>query len=71
MTEGEDTALDILMSILMASVSKPQGITKTDILMILSSYNQAALYDLAEATEQAENEETTQADLGPPPMASS
>lgn len=46
MLDIESEASDILMSILMMSAEKPDGITKADIIGILATYGQEGLYDL-------------------------
>lgn len=69
---ANDQALDILMSILMASARAPNGLTKSDILNLLATYEQTELYELCQAAEYAEEpdtvvpEEVDPPDIGPP-----
>lgn len=76
MLDSESTASDILMSILMLSAEKPDGITKAEIIGILATYGQAGLYDLcadedvlAEDIEVAEDVPKTNPDNEVQPSA--
>lgn len=66
--EDSDT-LEILMSILMLSAQKPDGITKDEILTVLATYGQTALYELCadqEMHEEDEDEDEPERELEPP-----
>lgn len=56
--QGQETdALEILMSILMLSAQKPLGITKDEILTLLATYGQTALYELCADQEMQDDED--------------
>lgn len=52
--QKQDHASEILMSILMASSQKPDGLPKSDIMDILAAYDEVELYELCEAAESVE-----------------
>ena len=61
-SDDEQSALDVLMSILLLSAEKPDGITKEDILGVLAQYGQVELYGMCEAAavDDAAQEEAAQ-----------
>jgi hypothetical protein len=60
--------LEILMSILMLSAQKPEGVTKAEILAVLATYGQTSLYELCEDQELQEEEpaESLETSVGSP-----